>query len=651
MHIEAFERIAKQVGDLKKSGIKFDVVIEGDTHWQQGAMQARFQPYYYEIKNLEQLSLLQQILKSPIPITLGHIANGGTIKLDDFKANDSVTNLAATVTDDRSLAVIRRALPSIKFYSPNVRNVANIQPMAISDRPEEKTEEDITYRYLGTKTVCDMCVPHTSQLYNYLDKGFVYVKIDGKVVITNELTPDTYLVMLACSYNPALIKTLEQECFINFNKAKLFRLKFEKEMTPAYKNLYERVKAIVLVDYEKYANSNLLIKVIKGELPTATYNRIKITKNTANYEGITLEYPGMLEFVHELLIFDDRTDIYTIIGSFISGIIAELEAAKLEVGEDGIAVELVKTFKINGIIIRLKRTTANSRRYVNDIAINMEEVEPVCYRASCFDNQEIFDKFVNSVNTMSLKWHDAIGSGLPVKIHDGLTAFEYKSQTVPMSCPRIRFTRDTKDVYLMTGEGKEDKVRVKLNLAIKKIATLNRKTNNGYNVTQGYSPRNAGWARRELAKILKEACTFEKKTLIVDAEGNPVLADDKKQYTVTSECLLTDEKAAFIGKMAQLFYEKAVQRSKIFLDNAVKQTGARTIEFNGEDHWYVEGTLHKYAVCKKTNGVFNYDTKAHICIVSDGHKVEVGFDATATRLLALKNDSVVVSKVGTLRHG
>lgn len=668
MHIDTFEKIAKQVAELKKTGLKFDVTINDDVTWVKESTGASFAPTYYEVTSLAQLSQLQGILGKPVNVMRpdqAHLASANKVIIADFKPADCTTSLTESIKSERDFMVTRQKFPSVKFFTHNIRNLTALSPILISSPPSEKVEDGITYRFIGTPTSCEMCVPHDSQLYNYLDKGFVYTKLafvrgKDKTIITNELTPDTYLVMLGCYLHHDFTKLLDNECFLNYNKARLVRVKIEKDLPPQHKALYDKIRNIVLTDYEKSVNSNMLVKVQKGELPSATYNHIKITKNSFTYEGISIEAEGMLAYLNDNMIFDDRTDIYTIIGAYLTGKLGELNSAVLKKDEptnvDGVITpapekELEQAFKINGIDISIKRTTANTRRTINGVAINLEELDPVCYRASCFDNQEIFDKFVASVNEMSLKWHDAIGAGLPVKIHDGLTALEYKTPEPPISCPRIRFLKEKDGVYLITGEGKDDHVKVKLNYVMKQIAMINRKTNNIYSVGEGYSPRNAAWARRQLTKVLKKGCTFETKTLIVDAEGKPALdANNKKTYTVTSECLLTDDKAEFIGKMSATFYEKAVQRSKTFLENAVMQTGARTIEFAGEECWYVEGTLHKYAVSKKTNNVFNFEMGRHICIVEPGHRVEIGFDATAARLLALKNDSVTVAAVSTLRH-
>jgi hypothetical protein len=47
--------------------------------------------------------------------------------------------------------------------------------------------------------------------------------------------------------------------------------------------------------------------------------------------------------------------------------------------------------------------------------------------------------------------------------------------------------------------------------------------------------------------------------------------------------------------------------------------------------------------------VYDFDTKQYRCIVNDQHYDGAGYDDVATRLLALKNDSVLQETVVTLR--
>lgn len=656
MNLDTFKKIQKQVADLEKTGVKFDISIQGDRPWEKGFALTTFQPTFYEVTTLGQLSQLQQLLGQSIKIN-GIDAYGtlnSKVTLKDIKLVKTIANLGETITDERAFMTMRKDLPSLRYYSPNLRAITNFSPTIITHDPIEQLEDGVSYRYVGTPESCEICAPHTSPLYVYLDRGFTYAKVNkpnekDKLVITNELTPDTYLVMLLTYLQPAYTKQLENECFINFNKAKLFRVKFEKELRPENKDMYERIKTTLLKDYEKSVNSNMILKVVKGELPIATYNRIKISKHSANYEGVTIEAPELMPFLNEVMIFDDRTDIYTIIQSYITAKLDELDKMAFPAIAEGETEATVSfAFKVNGMDIEVSRTTANTRRSINKFHINKEELSEVCFRSSCFTDQETYNKFIKSVHSMSLKWHDAIGNGIPVKIHDQLTTEEYK-QATPTTCPRIKFSKEEDNVYLITGDKADERAPIKLNMCMGKIATMNKRTNNKYSQEYGYTPRNAAWARRTLAKILKECCTFDRKTLVVDDEGNAVLdAEGKKQYNHSKECMLSDEKASFIGKMAQRYYDEAIKRSSLFLAEAVKRTGAKPITFQGSDCWFVEGTLHKYAICKKTNQVYNFDTGHSICIVSEGHRVEVGFDATACRILAVKNDQFRAREIGTL---
>lgn len=662
MNIETFEKIARQVSDLKKTGMAFDVMIEGDQHWIKGSTNALFSPTNFTITTFAQLSNVVDILDRAIYIP------GTSVKIPDFKHEQNIKSLNETIRTEKAALDLRKEFSTVKYCYPNLYNQCGFDFKIISATPQEHAEEGITYRYIGTPNAnCLFCLPHTDPRYVYLDKGFVFItfnalrqnnKLQQKFVITNELNPDTMLVMIGCCILPSFLKNLDNDCFVPAAKAKILRIKLEKELavTPvpiAHGGLpYNDLKKNILAGYEKTINSNLLVKVQRGELPHAKFNEIRITPTSASYGDITIEAPGLLADLNNILIFDDNTDIYTITGAYMKNMVTLIEGTALPapvVEKEG-DVETVKpgvltqSIKVNGFNVVISRTTANSRRYVNGYAINLDEVLAVCSRATCFRTQEQYDTFVSSVNAMSLKWHDAIGMGLPVKIHDGITNLEYSRAEAPVSSPRIRFIKETDGVYLITGDGKDDKAKIKLNDAIKAIQSLNKKTNNNYIAAEGYTPKNAVWARRKLGVILKECCTFDRRVVNKDADGNDVIT--KEKY-----CTLSDDKAKFISKMASEYYEKAVQRSKQLLSQAITLTGAVEINFAGSPCYYVEGKLHKYALDKATNVVYNYDTGKAICIVEPGHRVDIGYDATVARLLALKNDSVTAEHVQTLHRG
>jgi hypothetical protein len=666
MHIDVFKRIGRQVADLEKTGVKFDVCIKGDAEYNAGANTAYFEPINFKVTTLKQLAEVQTVLARPLRITYENCK----ITLPTGKQMNCVKTVPMVLAEMSTKPELKSAYPSLKFYSNLAYNRSyHFTIDMIASPPLEQTEEEVTYRYIGDNNSCMFCIPHTHELYNYLDQGSFFCKVTRnskeKIIITSEMTVDTYLCFYMAYLQPDLIKHFQNECYVNPALAKVLRIKMEKEYVPP-NTYYHRqgdygyVKDAVFKEYEKTVSAGLFEKLSKGQIPSGSFNNIKLTKTSADYEGINIVAPDLLAQLMSVMVFDDRTDIYGLIRTYIQTKLAKLEnmefTAPATPAEGEAATEkeeqvFTTEFNINGIDIKVKRTNLNTRRYVNDVAINKEEVDPVCYRASCFDNQEIFDRFLTSVRAMSLKWHDAIANGVGVKIHDTMSHEEYSRPEAPLAAPKLKFRKKEDEVHLVI-DG-EKSVPIKFTTFLAKVATLNRKTTNSYQY-DGYLARNAAWCRRELIALLKECCTFEEKTLVTELKDKkqvPVLVDGKKQYTKKQVCKLSDKDAEFIEKMAREYHTKALEKSKLFLEKAVKDTGAKLERWNGEDHYIVEGKMRKYAVKVTTNQVFNYDTKQYICIVEPGHQVSVGGDATACRLYALKNDQANVAKIGTLRHG
>lgn len=642
MNLKTFRKIVRQVEDLAKSDLKFDIAVRNDSDWQPDSESAFFEPVHFNITSHKQLYETQEILQKPIAISASLkklVGSAAPSFLDTVVVHNYIVKQPA----------LKSKYPTLKFYSNTIKQqYYDFVLYMITAPPLEKIEGDVTYRYIGDERQALMCLPHTHQLYNYLDEGFFFIKMGktGKIIIANELTVDVFLCLAMLFVEPRLAKELPHECYLNAATAKLLRIKFEKDAR-VNKDIYNRIRINALAEYEKVVNSNLVRKLVTGELKTATYNDIRLTAESAVYETVSIQAKDLLKKLETSMVFDDRTDIYTLTRSFILNEINILEGEAFDPNSKE-EQSFSKSFNINGINITIKRTSDNTRRYVNDVAINISELEPVCYRASCFDNQEIFDKFVKSIHDMSLKYHDALASGVPMKIHDGLSSEDYRKATADPSSPRIRFKKNDKgDFMLMIDDTKA--VKVKLGDAIKELATLNRKINDGYSVVDGYSRRDAKWGRKKLAEILKECCTFDKKQLVVGEDKKPILdKDGKKQYTKIKECELSDEHAKAIEEMSRKFYEKALEKSKIFLATALKITKSEEITYQGQPAYLVPGKTKKYVVFKKTNQVANFETGGHICIVEAGHKVSVGADATAARIYACAADSVVLKNIGRL---
>ena len=656
MKLETFRRISRQIDELAKSKIKFDVAIRND-HEGSIADTAQFVPINFEVNSLKQLSQIQQISNQPISLVdpYGN-AQTNKVSLSGVKPKACVGRTVDVITSIKNKPALKQNYPTLKFFTDQSKNFYyNFDIAMIHTEPTEQLEGDVTYRYIGDEKVCLYCIPHTHDLYHYLDKGFFFLNMANHrsnntklppLVITNELTLDTFLVMILVNLNPEFTKDLQQGMFINANVAKVLRIKFEKALNAQHKPNYERFRQQVMVEYEKSVNSNLLQRIIEKKIDSASYNGVKLTLTSAKYEGVSIEADDLLHVLQVKVGFDDRTDIYSLIRGYLTYAIDEIETKASEKISSSAAGDwkVEKSFKVNGINIKIGRTSDNTRRYVNDMMINKIELDPVCNRASCFEDQDTFDKFVTQVNKMSLKWHDVLANGIGVKVHGGMTYADYQWPKAPTGSPKLKFKKyGTRDFKLVVNEGEE--VKVKFNYCMTAMEKFNRSVNNYYTNDGGYNRRDATWACAKLPAILKECCTFDEKEVTTDANG-------VKSTQTKKVCYMTDAQSKVIVELAKKLQEKAIEKSKLFLAQAVKATGSKEIEFKGAKGYLVEGKLRKYFVNKDTNQVLNYDDNGrHICIVEHGHQVSVGCDATAARIYALKHDAVTVNKIGTLKHG
>jgi hypothetical protein len=94
--------------------------------------------------------------------------------------------------------------------------------------------------------------------------------------------------------------------------------------------------------------------------------------------------------------------------------------------------------------------------------------------------------------------------------------------------------------------------------------------------------------------------------------------------------------------------DTTIARSKEFLAKAVSMTKAESVTFQGKPAYKVTGNLRSYAVVIETAKVYDWDSQKYRCIVNDNRYSGVGYDDVASRLLALKNDSLMVDTIGTL---
>ena len=516
-------------------------------------------------------------------------------------------------------------------------------PYIIQNAPFEVMEGNHTYRILNT-------VKHNSHvltigrddepIYDYLDKGFFIrgvkeVTPSGKetrhMMVTNELNVHSMHIFVMVTMQPKLCTMLKNGCFVHSEDAQMMRLKMEKKLLPKHKKRYDEVRAFIEKDYQ--SNTSLLVvnKVKNGEIEKAGINDISIGKESAHYENIKIEAPDLLKVLYDKLNFGGEFDIYSIIETYTEAFQKKVTEKVVDAGTFEFPI-----IKINGFDIAVTKNSSGVRK-VNGKRINSTEIKDVIYRASCHHNLDEYNLFVRRISKMSLRWHDAIANGIQVKIHSNITREEYKSDTPSTDAPAIKFWIDPAAKCIKIRTEDTDGGKVSLGRLLDKVGTINKKTNEGWSHKQAET-RNYRWARKELIRAIRDCCTFTKTTTKEDG------TEETSTWTT-----ITKEDIAKLIEVADEAKKKAIERSKAFLDGAVKTTGAELIEFLGKKAYKVKGGLREYAIIVESAKVYDFNTKQYRCIVNDNHFRGAGYDDIAARLYVLKNDSVMQDKIGTLK--
>lgn len=582
-----------------------------------------------------------------LPIPLKTLICPGAQKNENFwKKLTAATGKDRTIqpiTQDNSF-VDAKSIKTLKLIPAETPR--EYLPKVILHDPIEVIEGDHTYRVLTGQNNVEgdqvrVICRHDEKMYDYLDKHFFIMQLrsdkkKGKderlYVIANEYDINVAHIMAMCKIQPKLVENLKDKCFVNVYEAELTRLRLEKKLTVTAKAKYDKIKEAIDNDYKKNTTLIVVGKLMNNSVEKTTINNVVFTKQSAKYEQISIEAPDLMDVMYKSLNFNSEFDIYTVIEYYANHIQTKLDAMDGE-GE-------LPEFKVNNANMKI-RVGKSFQRYINDIRINKDEISKAIHRASCYQDTNEYTLFLKSISRMSIKWHDIIANGLQVKIHD----MEIDEMTDPKpgpAAPALKFFIDKQARQIKLNVSEDRGVRVNLSKLIKKVDTLNRRTNNNYinrgGWDQRYNRKNGTWCTAQMVPVLIECCTFNIKEK--DANGNEV---------TKTECYITKDDITKLLQIANDAKKKAIERSKEFLDMSVKLTGAQKIEFMGKPAYKVAGGLREYAVVIENAKVYDFDTKQYRCIVNNHHYKGAGYDDIAARLLALKNDTVMVDQIGTLR--
>jgi hypothetical protein len=513
-------------------------------------------------------------------------------------------------------------------------------PTRIRYYPLEIVENEHTYRFMsslnGYNYGITMISRDDDKYYNYLDKDhYIFIPntntVGDRIVITNRYDINTAKIFVLCYLQPELADMLQDGCFTHHSTAALLGLKMEKKLKDEFKTKYREMSELLEAEYIKYMGSATIRAFFSGESENLTVNNIKFTNNSAQYENIKIEVDGLLEYIKQFLLGNNEFDIYNVIDYYAAGISRQynnyfpIKDAPVTEGEAE-TVTSYRKFKINNLDIDLQVSSTGYSRYINGVRIMKDDVATAICRAACYRDQEQYNLFLKSISRMSLKWHDIVSNGLRMKICN-MSREDYSNPIPGKNFPKLKFVIEPESRRIKLKVSEDKKVAINFSKFVKKVESINRKTD-GKNIkrndTYFATIRNHAWAIEQIVKALLDCCPS---------------ANDLTNHEVVN--LLSE---------ANEVRDASLAKSREFLANAVKITGAEEITFKGQRAYKVKGSLREYVVVIGTAKVYDYETKQYRCIVNDQHYVGTGYDDIAARLLALKNDSLTQHVVRTL-HG
>lgn len=548
---------------------------------------------------------------------------------------------------------------SVKYYYETARNFSThgfgvVVPMLITSAPTELQANGKSFRVVSGQALTTngdgyvrdanvtgrmhFAVSTDSPLYNYMDRGHVvfFVSKAGEepgIFIANQLSLNVYSMAALFAVAPERVKPLlRNDVFLNAsNSGELQRilLAAERGVPEKYGQRYAQLKATIRADFETNAQNVIVTKFQRGEIKEVTLNSIKLSANRATYETLSIEAEGLTDVILNKLDPNGVFDIYQLVDAFIVSIIEEMAQVPRSTTSQGFAEARQWTFRINDIPITVGLSTTNTRRRVNNHLINADELQKVIRRATCYTNAEQFNLFVRQVEKASLRVHDALANGVPLKIFVFDRRQDYH-RPVTTKHPKIFFVCEKGKYSLWLN--KEKTIRVPLRRFVgmlDEIQTLNARTNDGWvNDDSGITRRNSDWCKWKLKRIIMAHAI-----------------DDKDQPLVTEKDL--DPLVEWLLEARS----EAEKKSALLLASVVKEVGAKEVKYNGMEAYEVVGASGaSYTVEKESFKVWKTGTSQYVCIVDGRAEMGVGYDALVTRLMALKNDTLVVDRIGTLRE-
>jgi len=351
----------------------------------------------------------------------------------------------------------------------------------------------------------------------------------------------------------------------------------------------------------------------KGEL---CRSGITLKKDRITYNGVTLKSENILNYIsNSNILYRDNLVFQNLYFEYVSFTLKEKEEFDYRTKIERVNLTKPINFSIGNVRVEVKKRNKNF--YVNGLyKVRSDEIERIMQKAIIYSDTESYNKFLEEVSRVSLRLKNALNNGLifTLKIsadEDNCLITEKERGESIMTLP---LKMKDKKVYAEI-IGKEFRVK-DINALFdleKEIDTsryygnmLNRAIKLLYKSLEGISPQ-------EIGEIIKE-CKIENLNRI--------------------------------------------ERSKQFVENAIRISKAETMTFQNVKGWVVQGKSKKVYFIGSDLKVWELQNKdevkkaRYVCIVDDKsarNDEALKQDYIAKRILFLYNDNDVKAEIHTLQ--
>ena len=651
-YLTHYFNIIKELKEIKNAKIECGVA-SNRSYW---TANQNFEPwalvFKIETKEIGALAKFWNITLNPVILNAQQSSVGTNVRKAVEKYNCNLLTTEACRTVGSSIRfkaeLFGTSFPSdIHIRTEGFSTVdTRITPLLITNDPVELRENGHTYRLLSTDShSLVMLVDEENPLFNYIDKNhiiaYIYTNTGTKIVITNQLNFETTLVLHALKCDPSKLELLTAGVFLDHRVARQLLIRLEQSLSGPALETYTSYKALIVKDFQDNAQSVMITKMLRGEVPHTVVNEITIKKNSVKYHNVVLETPAVEKLIAN---YGDLTeiDIYAIIARFAT----ETETYFLDLraysnSKFDAAGKATKT--VNCVINEIPITITNSggQRKVNGIRVNQAELSKVIQMAACHRSAESYNRFLAEVSRFSLRCASALAEGLFVQLCnvDG-NNYQGRGESLKLTKmhPKLEFVRENGEIMV--------KLNATTLVKIYRFAGLVSSIDNINSSATGQYTRNPD----RIPPDMRGTCTAIQKSYVwVLAWVKHFLVEHTRRNCV--EPVNTELNVAGLMEFENYIrkaQKEAVARSKILLERVIAQTKTTAFSYKGRKGYKVVGKLREYFVAEEDNKVFNLLDDSYVCIVDDARHSGVGADPLCARLLALRNDSVMADIVTTL---